>query len=285
MHRVPSILAAVLAATLALAAPGRAGDAATPAAAAGDGASLSADAIYRRVLDNRFNSYHQRLGMRSGDRGGNTQDTVVELKYMNFRHRSDRILSKLIAKYRAPADVRHLGYLVINKAEGVDDQFVYKPSLRRVRRINLRGEAVFGTDFSFEDIIPQEFEDGTYERLPDAVVEDRDCYVIQVTPTPDADSEYSRFVVHVDASTWTPLRTQYWDDKGVRVKELRADASTLHAYEDVEQGEPKQVWIAEKMRMEHLQLESYTELEVLSLEPNPGLGARDFSERELAASH
>lgn len=36
--------------------------------------------------------------------------------------------------------------------------------------------------------------------------------------------------------------------------------------------------------MVHLKQDSFTELEILSLEANPGLRDRDFSERELTAS-
>ena len=106
---------------------------------------LSGDDIYQRVLDNRFGAFVQELVMRSGDRGGKALRTEVTLRYKNYRKINKRILSKSIAKYKAPQDVRHLGYLVINKANGRNDEFIFRPSSRRVRRVNLRGESVFGT--------------------------------------------------------------------------------------------------------------------------------------------
>jgi len=154
-------------------------------------AALTGDEIYKRVLENRFDKYDQTLRMRSGDRSGQAQETLLHVSYMSFREKSDKILSKTIAKYFEPQDVRHLGYLVVNKKEGADDQFIYRPSARRVRRVNLRGEAVFGTDFSFEDIIPQEYEDATYRRLPDEIVAEIDCFSVEVTPTAKAESNRS----------------------------------------------------------------------------------------------
>ncbi len=248
-------------------------------------ADLDGDTIYHRILENRFNSYDQSLEMESGDQSRATQATSVEMRYLNFRADSDRILSKTIAKYNAPQDVRHLGYLIINKAEGVDDQFVYRPSSRRVRRVNLRGEAVFGTDFSFEDIIPNEFEDATYERKPDENVADIDCFVVEVTPTAKAESEYTRMVVYAHKENYVPVRTLYWDNKDVMAKEMKAEPDSIQRFEDVENDQPKIVWFAKRMRMDHLKLETWTNLVVTELHPNPGLRNRDFSERELARSH
>ena len=163
-------------------------------------AQLTGEQIYERVLDNRFYSYFQHLVLESGDRAENVQKTELRLKYLSFRgeKEEERFISKSIAKYTKPQDVRHLGYLVIKKPGGKEDQFIYRPSARRVRRINLRGEAVFGTDFSMEDILPREIEDATYQRLPDSEVEGVSVFAVEVVPLPEKDSEYSKFIVYVE---------------------------------------------------------------------------------------
>lgn len=245
---------------------------------------LTGDAIYDRMLENRFNSYEQRLRMHSGDQGGNFQDVMMRVRYRSYRKESNRVLSKTIAKYFEPQDVRHLGYLVINKLTGVDDQFVYRPSSRKVRRINVRGEAIAGTDFAFEDIVPQELEDGRHFRLPDARVGELPAYVVTVVPRPETESEYSKFVMYLDREHYVPLRTVYWDNKRTRIKELTAAPDSIAVFEDEEEDAVKRIWIATKSRMLHLKQDSFTELEILSLEANPGLRDRDFSERELTSS-
>lgn len=247
-------------------------------------AALTGDEIYQRVLDNRFDAYEQTLQMKSGDRSGQAQETRLHMKYKSFRDASDTILSKTIAKYFEPQDVRHLGYLVVNKKEGADDQFVYRPSARRVRRVNLRGEAVFGTDFSFEDIIPQEYEDATYRRLPDERVGEIDCFTVEVTPTADAESEYSKFVVRVHKQNYVPIVTRYWDEHDVHSKTLTADPATMTRYEVNGKRDAKEVWIAKRSKIVNLKFESFTELDVVEFEANPSLKAKDFSERKLTAS-
>ena len=41
-------------------------------------------------------------------------------------------------EFKAPFDMRHTNYLMIAKDPGPDDEFVYQPSARRVRRIALK---------------------------------------------------------------------------------------------------------------------------------------------------
>lgn len=251
------------------------------AASANPGDGLNGKEIYEKVLDNRFDAYIEELTMHSGDRGGNVQDTKMQVKYLNFRKQSDRILSKAIMKYHAPQDVRHLGYLVINKEDGSEDQFVYRPSSRRVQRINLRGEAIFGTDFAFEDIIPQELEDATYERLPDSDVNGTPVYTVEVTPKEEQDSEYSKFDVYTSQDTFVALRVIYWDQDGLKIKELNSDPTSIKMYEHEEEEGLKQIWIAEKQKIVHLKLDSWTELVITKYDADVKLRSRDFSEREL----
>lgn len=257
-----------------------------PAADVPGADELSGDDLYRRVLDNRFDAYSQDLHLVSGDSAGHFSHVEIGMRYKNFREKSKRILSKTMAKYHAPPDVRHLGYLVINKESGPDDQFVYRPSSRKVRRINVRGEAVAGTDFSFEDVVPPEFEDGSHFRMPDSVVGDVPVYVVTVIPYAETESEYSKLVISVEKEHFVPIRTLYWDNKRVLVKQLDADTDSLEGFEGVDKQneEAKTIWIARRARMTQKRSGHYSTLDIRHFEANPKLRERDFSQRELTAS-
>lgn len=249
--------------------------------------ALTGEQIYDRVLDNRFYAYEQELVMESGDRSQNTQKTRLEMKYLSFRgaEDGDRFVSKSIAKYTEPTDARHLGYLVIKKTDGGEDQFVYRPSARRVRRINLRGEAVFGTDFSMEDVFPREVEDATYQRVEDSEVDGVSVFVVDVFPKPEKDSEYNKFKVFVEKDHYVALRTQYWDEYDEMFKELNAERPSIRMFEGKERsGDPKQIWVPTHTRMTQLKTGSYTDLEVVTLRLDTKLRDRDFSQRELTRS-
>jgi Outer membrane lipoprotein-sorting protein len=238
---------------------------------------MSGRDIYARVLDNRFRAFTQESSLMSGDRSGRVQETRLRMSFKDFRDEQEHpvrgIVSKAIVQYTYPFDLRHTGYLIIQNFGRLDDQFVYLPARRRTVRVNLRGEAVFGTDFSFEDVIPRELEDATYRRLPDETWQGAPVYVVEATPTASYDSEYSKFVFYVDRQRFVPLRTRYWDGAGVEVKELIAPPEQVRDFDGV--------YVPMLMTMRNLMLESYTTLHITKLIPNPDLPEGTFEIRRL----
>ncbi len=240
-------------------------------------ADLTGRDVYQCVVDNRFRTYIQDAKLVSGDRGAAVQESRLQMTWSSFRDEQERpvngVLSKTIVRYTDPFDLRFSGYLVVNNDGRPNDQFVYLNARRKVRRVNLREEAVFGTDFTFEDIVPNEVEDADYQRIPDIDLEGRRVYVVEVVPKPDENSEYSKFVIHVDKASCVPLFNRYWDEKGVEVKQLRVVTEKIKEIDGV-------FWPME-LSMRNLQLESYTTLLVEKLDANPKLARRDFDLRRL----
>jgi len=240
-------------------------------------AELSARAIYQRVLANRFHASVQELALVSADRAGREQPLRIQMLWRRYRGDSpesdDGIVSRTLIRYLEPADLRGTGYLIINKSDTPDDQFMYLRSLRRSRRINLRNQTVIGTDLSIEDIVPRELDDARYERVADAYEADTPCYVVDATPVEDANSQYSRFRLYVEPEHFVPVRTRYWDHAGVEVKQLVAPPERI--------TEVDGVWIPVEARMQHLLDDSYTELRVMQLAPNPELPKSFFTQRQL----
>ncbi len=240
-------------------------------------AQLTGKDIYERVLRNRFDAYVQSSALISGDRSGAEQESRLRMTWKSFRDENDEptrgVLSKTLVKYTHPFDLRFSGYLIVNNHQRHNDQFVYLNSSRRIRRVNLRGEAVFGTDFTFEDVVPREVEDSTYRRTPDELVDGIPVFVVEVTPLPHADSEYSRFVVYVEQEHYVPLRTRYWDERELEVKELTADPASIREFNGV--------WVPMATTMRNLQLDTFTSLRIQELDHEPGLRPADFDLRRL----
>lgn len=252
----------------------------SPAAPAGEDAEPAGPTgreVYERLLANRFDSYEQKARLVSGDRAGNEQESRMTVLWKSFRDERGEprkgALSKTRIRYTHPFDLRFSGYLLINNRDRADDQFVYLASRRRVRRVNLRGEPVLGSDFSFEDVVPRELEDADYRRLPDERFDDRDCHVVEVTPRPDTRSEYGRFRSWIDRERWVALQTQYWDGAGVQVKELRAPAAEVREFEGV--------WVPMRTEMRNLLTGSYTVLLIDELVGNPTVDDGEFDPRRL----
>jgi hypothetical protein len=262
---------AVLLAVLALALPAHAAEDAMSA----DG--LTGRQIYDKVLANRFDRSRQEIRLISGDRAENAQEARMTVLWKSWRDAQDQprngVLSKTMIRYTHPFDLRFTAYLVINNQDRGDDQFVYLPSRRRIRRVNLRGEPVMGTDFSFEDVVPHEFEDATYDRLPDELQDGTRCYVVVITPQAAANSEYSKLQSWIEREHFVVLRTQYWDRDGVLVKEGIAPAAEVREFNGI--------FIPMHTEMRNVINESWSKLYVDEFEPNIDIPDADFDPRRL----
>jgi len=233
--------------------------------------------IYDKVLSNRFRATRQNARLISGDRSGNAMESRMTVLWKTFRDANDKategVFSKTIVRYTHPFDLRFSAYLVINNDSRPDDQFVYLNSRRRVRRVNLRGEPVLGSDFGFEDVIPREIEDAEYKRIADESFDGRACYVVEIVPSASANSEYSRLRSTIDKERFVVLRTQYWDHDGIAVKEGTAPFAEVREIDGV--------FVPMHAEMKDLVSESWSRLLIEDFEPNPELESGEFSERRL----
>lgn len=252
------------------------GSEAPPDPEAGD--DLTADEIYSRVLDNRFQTSAQELVLVSGDRVRREQTIRMQMLWKRYESGPEvekGIQSRTVVRYMEPSEMRRTGYLIINKADLPSDQFVYLNSMRRIRRINLRGESVVGTDLSLEDIVPREMDDATYTRVPNEIVAGTPCFVIEAMPKPEAESDYSKFRLYVERDHYVPLRIRYWDRAEVEIKELKSPVDSIREFDGI--------YVPIRSTMRHLLDETYTNLRVDMLVANPELPNRFFTQRQLEA--
>jgi hypothetical protein len=239
--------------------------------------SLTGRQIYDKVLANRFRATRQNARLISGDRSGNAMESRMTVLWKTFRDENDNategVFSKTVVRYTHPFDLRFSAYLVINNQDRPDDQFVYLNSRRRVRRVNLRGEPVLGSDFGFEDVIPREIEDADYKRGPDESFDGRACYVVEIVPLASANSEYSKLRSTIDKERFVVLRTQYWDQDGVAVKEGTAPFAEVRQVDGI--------WVPMHAEMKDIVSDSWSRLLIEDFEPNPALDSGEFSQRRL----
>jgi len=241
----------------------------------GDG--LSAETIYARVLDNRFESSVQELALVSADRAGRELLIRLQMLWRRYGEETDEaasgVVSRTVIRYLDPPAMRRTGYLVVNRRDAPNDQFIYLESMRRIRRVNLRSETLAGTDLNVEDVVPRELDDATYRRVPDEMVGDTPCFVVEATPKPETDSKYSRLLLYVEKEHYVPLRVRYWDDASVEIKELRSPAAAIYQVDGI--------YFPTIAKMRNLLMETSTEARVVTLAPNPDLPSRYFSQRQL----
>jgi hypothetical protein len=276
----------LLAVWVAGAGPGRAAESRLPTAEEiesqyPEGERLSGRELYRRFLHNKLRSSLQRMTVTSIDPAGNRQLMQLVARWKDYRDEEarprDGVIAKTMVQIERPYDLRRTAYLLIARKGMPHEQFVYRPSERKVRRIWLRGIGLLGTDYTLDDLLFQTLEDADYERGPDAEVAGVPVYVVEARLKPFLDSEYERVTASIDKETYVLLRAQYSDDSGTLIRELVADVDSIEEFDGI--------WIATRTTMHNVREGTSSTLVVHQLLPDPELEDRLFSTFRLELRH
>ncbi|HFD79460.1 MAG TPA: outer membrane lipoprotein-sorting protein [Gammaproteobacteria bacterium] len=180
---------------------------------------------------------------------------------------------KSLTIFDEPADVRGTAFLSYTHRSGPDDQWLYLPALKRVKRISSRNKSgpFMGSEFAYEDLSSQEVEKYTYKYLRDEPCGELQCFVIERYPV-DRYSGYTRQVVWIDKQEYRPQKIVYYDRKNAKLKTL--SFSDYHQYLD-------RYWRAHDMYMENHQTGKSTRLLWKNYRFKTGLTERDFDRNIL----
>ena len=180
---------------------------------------------------------------------------------------------KRIIVFREPRDVKGTAFLVFTKKVGNDDQWLYLPALKRVKRISSSNKSgpFVGSEFAYEDLSSQEVEKYTYRFLREEKVAGQATYVIERIPV-DKKSGYTKQIAWVDTTEYRNLKTEYYDRKGELLKTFIA-----HGYKSYGEN----FWRADRFDMVNSQTGKSTELIWKNYVFTKGLSDRDFDKNRL----
>ena len=175
--------------------------------------------------------------------------------------------------FDAPRDIKGTAFLSYTHALQADDQWLYLPALKRVKRIasNNKSGPFVGSEFAYEDITSQEVEKFTYKYLRDERLGARQAFVVEAYPAYE-NSGYTRQIIWLDQQMYQPLRVEYFDRKNTPLKIL--DISEHKQYLE-------RYWRPGRMLMRNLQTGKSTELKWSNYRFKTGLGASDFDQNTL----
>src|SRR5688500_19079610 len=88
---------------------------------------------------------------------------------MRARILETAIGDKRLILFDEPGDVRGTAVLTHSHADGSDDQWIFLPAIKRVKRVagNSRTGPFMGSEFAYEDLASQELAKYTYRYLRD----------------------------------------------------------------------------------------------------------------------
>lgn len=185
-------------------------------------------------------------------RNRNGDESVRELRRQAFENTEDGRGDKSIIVFDSPRDISGTALLSHTKTLEPDDQWLYLPALRRVKRISSANKSgpFVGSEFAFEDLVSQEVDKYTYRWLRDEPCGDTECFVVERYPQYE-NSGYTRQVVWYDKDEYRVQRIDFYDRKDVLLKTL--------IYNGYQQYLGK-YWRADRMLMENHQNGKSTEL-------------------------
>ena len=136
---------------------------------------------------------------------------------------------KSLFVFDEPRDVKGTALLVHAHRDRADDQWLYLPALKRVKRISSsnRSGSFMGSEFAYEDMTAQAVEKFTYRYLRDEPCGDLTCTVTERYPT-DRKSGYTRQVVWRDKDELRVRKVEYYDRRDAHLKTLTLENYGLY---------------------------------------------------------
>jgi outer membrane lipoprotein-sorting protein len=180
---------------------------------------------------------------------------------------------KTLIVFDRPRDVKGTALLSYSHKTGPDDQWLYLPALKRVKRIASKNKSgpFMGSEFAYEDLSSQEIEKYTYKYLQEATLDGRTTFLIERDPV-DPNSGYTYQRVWIDQARYIPLKIEFYDRKRALLKtlEFRDYRQYLDRY-----------WRADEMFMQNHQTAKSTLLTWEAYRFHTGLQESDFNRNSL----
>jgi len=222
--------------------------------------------------DRRDTGFHDsQASMRMILRNKQGDESIREIRVRTLEQLDDG--DKSLTIFDKPADVRGTNFLTFTHKTGPDDQWLYLPALKRVKRISSRNKSgpFMGSEFAYEDLSSQEIEKYTYKYLRDEACGELQCFVIERIPV-DRYSGYTRQLAWLDQQEYRPQKIVFYDRKNAKLKTL--------VYSNYQQYLDK-YWRAHDMFMENHQTGKSTRLVWEEYSFQSGLKERDFDRNSL----
>lgn len=180
---------------------------------------------------------------------------------------------KSLTIFDNPRDVKGTVFLSFSHIITADDQWMYLPALKRVKRISSSNKSgpFMGSQFSYEDLSSFEVDKYGYKYIKDENFSGNNCYVVENYPK-YKHSGYTRQLVWIDKQRYIPLKIQYYDRKNDLLKTL--------LYTNYQQYLTK-YWRAHSQVMKNHQNGKVTELTLSNFKFRNGFTDRDFSKSTL----
>jgi hypothetical protein len=199
------------------------------------------------------------------------QESIREIKMKSLEVQNDG--DKSLTIFNKPRDVKGTAFLSFSHPVEADDQWLFLPALKRVKRISSRNKSgpFMGSEFAFEDLSSFEVEKYSYKFLAEENLNNVKMFKVEQYPV-DENSGYTRRVVWLDIKEYRVHKIDFYDRKNSLLKTL--------SFTDYKQYLSKH-WRADKQEMINHQNGKSTELQWSHYMFKTGLADSDFNRNSL----
>ena len=219
--------------------------------------------------DKGFHDSQAEMKMVLKNKHGDTSIRLLRSKTLEVDGDGDKSLSI----FDQPADVKGTAFLTWSHGLKPDQQWIYLPALKRVKRIASRNKSgpFMGSEFAYEDLSSQEVEKYHYKYIKDDVIDGHKTWVIERYPA-YKHSGYTKIVTWIDQDRYVALKIVFYDRKGALLKTL--------TFGDYKQYLGK-YWRPTSMHMVNHQNGKATDLYFMNYRFQTGLSSKDFRKNAL----
>ncbi len=182
-------------------------------------------------------------------------------------------VEKKIMFFTAPADVKNTSFMnySYDEADRNDDQWLYLPALKKVKRISSssKDNDFMGSDFTYEDMEKRSPERDEHKLIKNETYNGEAVWVVEATPKEE--EQYSKRKVWVSKSKELPLKVEFYDEDGELLKILTV----------TEVKQIKGYWIIIKQVMKNVQKNHQTVISLANVKVENGITDSKFSQREM----
>ncbi len=221
------------------------------------------------AYDQGFADFTANMVMTLRNRKGDETTRKIRMQTLEGIDNGDKSMSI----FDEPADVKGTAMLTFSHGLKPDDQWLYLPALKRVKRISSKNKSgsFMGSEFAFEDLGSQEVEKYTYNFIREESCGDWQCNVVERKPAYKY-SGYTRQIVWSDKDKFRIVKIDYYDRKDTLLKTLvMSDYNEYLGH----------YWRPAKMVMDNHQSKKSTTLEWDNYQFKTGLEEKDFNSTKL----
>ncbi len=216
--------------------------------------------------DRGFSDSLVELQMILRNKAGNESVRTLSMKTLEVP--DENVGDKTLIQFDSPADIEGTSLLSHAKILDPDDQWLYLPALKRIKRIssvNKSGPFV-GSEFAFEDFTALELNKYEYKFLRTEKLNGMECDVLERKPRYEY-SGYTKQISWIDQEMYQVRKVEFYDRREELLKTLTLD--DYRKYDD-------KYWRSHKLVMVNQQTGKSTDLLYSDYTFKTGLSDADF---------